>query len=519
MSLTSREFIAEEVTSEPAPAVRISIAIASPIVLALSFPKVGFGILALVALAPLFWLWSKSSWKDALRWGFVSGTIFFFLMFSWMTNSLGDFIGPWKILAGVLLAGIEGLAFAAVAALTALVCRGTFGAIAVGAVPAAWLLTESLRTRGSLGVPFAELGLAAANVPWLLPIAAFGGVYGLTAIFALVNGAIVGIVAGTRSARVAGFAIIGALAILIAAGDVARSRVAVPAPTLKVAVAQGNISQREKWSPAIFTHTMTVYADLTRTAAGRGAKVVVWPETAITSYPLQDPSLFAFLSRLAIANNVWLVAGTIDRPDRRTLYNSVIDISPQGALTGRYDKHILVPFAEYLPFEQLLRGVPLFDQASQFVPGEGPQLLRAGNMRFGVLVCYESAFAPYAREIANAGADALVIVTDDAWFGHTSGPYQHADMAAVDAVETGRWVIRGGDTGISEIIDPKGNVTTRLELDSQGVIVGDVGAAVGAPYLQWGVWWLLTLAVITLIAGALPRAAGANGWRSRRGRA
>jgi apolipoprotein N-acyltransferase len=468
---------------------------------------------------PLFWFWANSSWRSAFKWGWLSGTIFFFTMFSWMTNSLGDFIGNWKLLAGVLLGGIEGVFFAILAALVALVCRGVVGALAVFAVPAAWLLVESIRTRGSLGVPFGELGLAAAHLPWLLPVAAFAGVYGLSAVFASFNGALLGLIAGTRRARIAGSACIAILIVLVAAADISRSHVVIPPPTLRVGIAQGNISQRDKWSPSIFEHTMAVYADLTRSAADKGAKVVVWPETAVTSYPLQDPSLLAYLERLASANHVWLLAGTIDRPQKLTLYNTVIALTPKGTLLGEYKKHILVPFAEYLPLDQYLRGVPLLAEASQFVQGPGPTLLRAGGMSFGVLICYESAFSTYAREISNAGADALIIVTDDAWFGQTSGPYQHADLAVIDAVETGRWVIRGGDTGISEFIDPTGKVVDRLGLDNAGVVVADIGPPVDAPYLRWGVLWLLVLALGTLVAGLLPRENGSHGWRSRRGRA
>ncbi len=487
--------------------------------LAAAFPKLDVGVLSLFALAPLFWLWSRSSWRRAFRYGWLAGTIYFFVMFFWMTNSLGDFIGPWKYLAGVLLAGLEGLAFAVVAALTSLVCVGTFGALAVFAVPAAWLLVESLRTRGSLGVPFGQLGYAAAHMPWLLPLAAFGGVYGLSALIALCNGCIAAIAGGSTRGRVVAASTLAAIVALVIAGDVARARVSLPPASMKVAIAQGDISQRDKWSPAIFEHTMAVYSDLTRQAAQRGAKVVIWPETAVTSYPLQQPSLLAYLERVASANGVWLFAGTVDRPERQSLYNAVIALSPAGALVGEYQKHILVPFAEYLPADRYLRSLPLFGEASMFIPGPGPAMLRGAGVRFGVLVCYESAFAPYAREIANAGADALVIVTDDAWFGHTSGPYQHAEMAILDAVETGRWVVRGADTGISEVIDPKGTIVARLDLDQAGVIDASIGSPIDTPYLHWGVAWLLVLSAVVLCAALLPRPREAGGWRSRRGRA
>src|SRR5579863_6489846 len=520
MSSTSRDFLtgAQTAPDSDAPiAICMAVSLVSPLVLTFAFPKSAFGWLALVALAPLFWLWSKSSWKAALRSGWMAGFVFFLITCFWMTNSLGDYIGAWRVLAGILIAIIEGAGFAVAAVLVSLASRGRFGALAVFAAPSAWLIAESVRTRGSLGVPFGELGLAAAHISWLLPIAAYAGVYGLTAIIALCNSALVGIAAGTPSARIAGLASIAALAVLVIWGDVARARVVVPAPTVRVAIAQGDISQRLKWSPAIFDHTMSVYADLTRSAAADGAKVVVWPETAITSYPFQDPSLMLYLDRLAGANRVALLAGTVDRPSELRLFNSVIAISPAGKLAGRYDKHILVPFAEYLPLDRFLRGLPLFDESSQFVPGPGPSLLAGGGLRFGVLVCYESAFAPYAREVANAGADALVIVTDDAWFGETTGPYQHADMSVVDAVETGRWVVRGADTGISEIVDPKGSVVAHLALDQAGTIAASVGTGVDTPYLHFGALWLIVLAIGTLVAAMWPQQERGAGWRSRRG--
>jgi apolipoprotein N-acyltransferase len=499
-------------------ALRVLVIVGSPLLLTLAFPRIGFGSIALVALAPSFWLWSRASWKTAILDGWIAGTIFFFVLFHWMTNALGDYIGAWKILAGVLLALLEGSAFAVTAVVTSLVCRGGIRAITVFALPAVWLLVESARTRGAFGVPFGELGLTAVHMPWLLPLAAYVGVYGLTAIVALCNGALLGIAAGSRSAKVAGAAVFAFLIVVTGVGDAARSHVAIPAPTLEVAIAQGNISQREKWSPQIFQHTLAVYSDLTRTAATQNARIVVWPETAITSYPLQEPDLLGYLERLAAANRVWLFAGTLDKPGSHALHNSVIAISPAAAYAARYDKHILVPFAEYLPLDQYLRGLPLFDEASPFVPGPGPTLLRADGFRFGVLVCYESAFGPYAREIANAGADALVVVTDDAWFDGTSGPWQHADMSVMDAVQTGRWVVRGADTGISDIIDPKGTVVAQLALDQRGIVRAAIGPPIDAPYVRIGNWWLLLAALAVLLAGFLPGRSGALGWRSRRGR-
>ncbi len=411
----------------------------------------------------------------------------------------------------VLLCGYYGLFMAAVAVLTSLVCRGAFRAIAVFAAPAAWLLVESLRTRGTLALPFGELGLVAAHLPWLLPLAAYCGVFGLSALVALVNAALAGIIGGTLPARRTGAIALAVVALTIVGGDIARNRVTFEQPQLRVAIAQGNISQREKWSPAMFARTLTTYTDLTRQASARGAKLVLWPETVVTAYPLQQPALLQSLESLASQTGAWIAAGTIDRPSPDVYYNALLVLTPSGTVGGVYHKRLLVPFAEYLPMDSLLRRLPLMDSASRFAPGPGPHLLPAAGYQWGTLICYESAFAPYARATANAGADALIVATDDAWFGGTGGPYQHADVAVVNAVSTGRWIVRGADTGISEIIDPKGAIIARLGLDQQGLVVGDVGRGFITPYDRFGAAWLLALALGVLVVGIIPQREAIDG--------
>lgn len=509
--------IAEERALAVSWPVSLAASLAGPLLLGLAFPLVNAGLLAFIALVPLFLVWAKSSWKQALWFGWLAGILMFVVLFHWMIHSIGDFIGSWSWLALVLLSMVEGFCIALVAVATSLIGHGQFRAMCVVAAPAAWLLGETLRTRGSLGVPFGELGLVAAHLPWLLPIASYGGVYLLTGIVALANGAVAGMIGGTSLARRTGAIALVALAIVIAAGASARHRMVLQPPILRVAVAQGNISQREKWSPAIFQHTLAVYSALTHEAAARGARVVVWPETAVTSYPLQEPWLLARLASVARHNDVWLMAGTIDRPSPDGYYNAMLEITPSGSVGGVYHKKYLVPFAEYLPLNTLLRPLPLFDTASRFVSGPGPHLLSAAGMSWGTLICYESAFAPYARATANAGADAIIVATDDAWFGGTSGPYQHADVAVIGAVSTGRWIVRGADTGISDIITPDGSIVASLGLDREGVVVADIGRGVVTPYDRFGVAWLLLLALAAVVTGMWRRKERAIGWRSRRG--
>lgn len=506
-----------------APAIRwpqaLGASVLGPFLFSCAFPKFDAGVLAFIALVPLFLLWAKSSWKQAFWLGLLAGVTLFALLLNWTTHSLRDFIGGYWVLGLVLISLWQGLNIAIVALATSLICRGEFRTVAIFAVPAVWLFGETWRTRGSMGVPFGELGLAAVHVPWLLPIAAYGGVYLLTGTIALANGALAGLIAGTPLARRVSVGVLAALAVLIVLGDVGRGRTVLETPRLRVGVAQGNISQREKWSPAIFSQTIATYASLTRKAAARGARLVVWPETAVTSWPLQDPVLLHALEAIAQRSHVWVITGMLDRPAQDVYYNAMLDLSPKGSVFGVYRKRWLVPFAEYLPLAGVLGKIPIMDNVSRFSAGAGPRLLQAAGFQWGVLICYESAFAPYARATTNAGSDALIVATDDAWFGGTAGPDQHADIAIMDAVSTGRWVVRGADTGISLIVDPRGKVVALLPVGQQDVIVADVGRGVETPYDRFGIAWLLVLAAFALIAGVVRTRDATIGWRSRRGAA
>ncbi len=484
---------------------RLLLAIACPLLAALAFPKTDVWPLAFVALAPLFWLWSESSWKAALGWCVVSCTIFYAIVDQWMIFSLGDEIGAARFVALGLLSLIESLFMAVGAVAISLVARGRFRSPMIFAAPAAWLIMESVRTNGSASMPFAQLGAIAPHVPWLLPLAAYAGIYGLTAIIALANGAFAGLLFGDRGTRVTAVAALGCLVVLVALGDAARDGIALPAAGTRIAIVQGNISQRVKWSPSRFAQTISTYSTLTRRAAAAGSRIVVWPETAITDYPLEKPEILGELQYLVREQHVWLLAGTVDAPRPGETYNVIMTLDPLGQLHDVYRKHILVPFAEYLPFDSIFRSLPGFDAASNFTHGPGAALLPVEGNRFGALICFESAYSSYARQTALLGATSLLIITDDAWFGPTSGPLIHADLAAIDAVETGRWVVRGADTGISQFIDPKGRVVAQLPLDTAGVLSANIGAPIDTPYVRYGAGWLGALGLIALLVAAVWR--------------
>lgn len=480
----------------------LAFSVLGPALFSLAFAPFDLSAAGLVALVPLFLLWSRLSLIQALCWGWVSGTLMFLAILYWTSVTVFQFVGPWSALVLFLLCAIEGTAVAATAVTASLVARGQFRLWSIFAISAAWTLFEYVRTNGSLGVPFGELGLIAAHAPWLLPVAAFGGVYLVTTVVVLVNAALAALLVTSASVRTAGTAALVAVAAIVAAAN-AYPAARIPAAVLKVGVVQGNVEQQSKWAPEEFAHSQAVYADLTRHAASRGARVVVWPETAITESAPQDKALLATLGELTKTNHIWLLAGTLDSPSLGADYNALLNIAPGGSVDGVYHKHMLVPFAEYLPLAGILRNISLADSTSSFLRGSGPHALSAAGLQWGPLICYESAFAPYARAAVNAGADILVVVTDDAWFNDTPEPYQHLDAAVVQSVATGRWIVRAASTGVSAIINPQGKIVSALRVGEQGVLIGTVGKGITTPFDRYGVTWLLDLSFIIVALGLL----------------
>jgi len=194
----------------------------------------------------------------------------------------------------------------------------------------------------------------------------------------------------------------------------------------------------------------------------------VWPETALPFFPENDP-LFSAVRHWVDKNDIWLLTGAPYfelNPDLRhaykhavKYYNSALLVDPSGKVSGRYEKVHLVPFGEYVPLRKLLSFLePLVESVGNFAVGRSGKPLAMHGAKIGLLICYESIFPDLARKRVLAGADILVNITNDAWYGRSSAPYQSFSMAALRAVETRRSLIRAANTGISGFVDPVGRV-------------------------------------------------------------
>ena len=484
--------------------------------MALAFPKTNATPLAPLGAAGLFWAWFGVSPKRAFWIGWVAGLVYFGINFAWFAETAGALIAPFGFIIVLGPAAIEALlGFALTGALVAYAARalGDSRRMVRAAVPLAaaaafafmeWLRAEGL---GELGVPFASLGYTQVATPFA-PLAAFIGTYGVT--FALcVLGAYAAYL--IRQRAVPGAALDTFVAFMSVSACVALAWFAWPARTLgapgvRVAAVQGNIPQAFKFVPGALPKAVVRYETLTLKAAAAHPAIIVWPETVIPAATNTLPALQARFSTLARRSGAVLVIGTI-AAEPGGVYNVLDVFGPDGTLDRIYRKRQLVPFAEHLPFAPLLGWIPWTANISHFGEGARDGIFTAGDARFGPIVCWESAFTKYAAQDVRNGADALVVATDDAWFGSTAGPYMHAQIAQMRAIETGRWIVRAASTGVSGIVAPNGRYTLKTPLNVPAVIVGTIGAPVATLFPHIGavpivlVFALAYLAIVPFARG------------------
>ncbi len=250
------------------------------------------------------------------------------------------------------------------------------------------------------------------------------------------------------------------------------------APHLGVALVQGNIDQDMKWNPLFQSQTIDIYRSLSRQAAPAGGGLIVWPETAAPFYFQQRDAMQAAVVDVARTSGSALLFGSpsYESDNGRIAYmNSAFLLKPDGTVNGRYDKVHLVPYGEYVPLRRFFPFIgKLVAGVGDFKPGKGFYPLTIDGLRLGVLICYEGILPEAARAYKREKSHLLVNMTNDAWFGRTSAPYQHLSMTVFRAIETRLYLVRAANTGISAIIDPKGEILSRTEIFERTTLTGDV---------------------------------------------
>ncbi len=249
---------------------------------------------------------------------------------------------------------------------------------------------------------------------------------------------------------------------------------------------------------------------MTREAARDGARFIVWPESSLPFYFQEDPAGGDLVRRLAFDTRAYILAGSdqIERGDLPKFYNAAFLVTPDGTVGGIYRKMHLVPFGEYVPLKRLLFfASPLVEAVSDFSPGEQVVMLPVAGRPVSTAICYEVVYPDLARDAVARGSQLLTTITNDAWYGRSSAPWQHFEQASLRAVEQGRYLARSANTGISGIVDPYGRVVARSNLFEQVVVRGEVRLLEARTlYSRIGDLFAYVMALLTLAAVLAARA-------------
>ncbi|MDP3722261.1 MAG: apolipoprotein N-acyltransferase [Candidatus Omnitrophota bacterium] len=515
-----------EVVVKPRPSPHVSrpllLALGSAALLVFSFPNFNQPWCAWVALVPWLLLLRNCPARAAFWWSYFIGALFFVASMWWLIHV--------TLVGWIILCAYLALYFA----LFGLLVRyfhfplSTFHLLVI---PAAWVSLEVLRSHLLSGLGWNLL--AYSQTPWLalIQFADSTGAWGISFLIVLVNVAIARFFEhGTPTSDALRGGAVAMACVLVAVGyGTWRLPQPAGAQTARVAIVQGNIPQEEKWDEARRVDILTRYAALSEAAAATEPSLIVWPETSVPGYLGIDETLTQQV--IALARRVerpLLVGAPIPTiaDARVTLRNSAILVDPEGMLSQRYDKLHLVPFGEFVPFERNLPWLRnLLPPIGDFSPGREYTVftiavrnaefgMRNSNselptpnseLRFSTLICFEDIFPELARRFVQRGAQFLLVITNDAWFGPTAAAYQHAQASTFRAVELRVPVARAANTGWSGCIDAAGRWISSVrdpggrELFIEGTTTCDLPLGTGGSlYRRWGDWFAGLCLILTL---------------------
>jgi len=362
-----------------------------------------------------------------------------------------------------------------------------WGEVTIWAVPFIWVGVEFIRGHGSLGFPWTIVANTQTYYNSLIQITAVTGALGVSLFVMSVN--ILGykaIKSIGEPKRAIGFALAATLmlafpwtyGIIVLNG--ADEHMASIGKNIRVSIIQPNLDPKVKWDESKRDSVYRLYGDLHYKAGETAPDLIIWPETATPAYLRYNrDGRFDQVLSFVDSVNVPLLTGTLDYKfidDKKfKKYNSSFLLQPGSREIERYHKMRLVPFAEKVPFEDRFPFLSNIDLGqANFSSGEEYKVFNIGGKKFSVQICFESTFPSLSRNFVQNGAEILVIITNDAWFGNSSQPYQHAQIAVMRAVENRRAIARCANTGISELVDPYGRVIKTLDFNERGIISGEI---------------------------------------------
>jgi len=465
----------------------ILLSLLSGILLIFSFPNFDLEFLAWFALVPLFYSINGKGLYHSFKLGFFTGLVSFLGILYWIIVAVHTYGNVSFILSGLillLLVTYLSLFTGAFTFLTRLI-QTRSGIQTILFTPILWVALEYLRSFLLTGFPWAYLGHTQyLNLPFI-QMADITGVYGLSFVILSVNAALFAVLhqwpKRTFPFKEVVITVLILLSFLIYGYVKIKhvDREIIKNPPMKVALVQGNIDQSIKWDESFQLETLKIYRRLSMRVAEDKPDLIIWPETATPFFFQEAKEYQPIVLEIPEKTNAFLLFGTpfykIEK-GKVNYYNSAFLISPSKKLIGKYDKIHLVPFGEYIPLRKLLFFIEssIGEGIGNFTPGKESFNFSLPQGKFGVLICFEIIFPDLCRRFVKDGADFLVTITNDAWFGRTSASYQHLSMATFRAIENRVFIARAANTGISAFIDPKGKIVDQGGIFAEEAMNGTI---------------------------------------------
>jgi len=483
------------------------LSIFSGVLLTASF-ELQYFFLSYVSLIPfLFALKGRTLW-ERIKFGFAFGISHFITLCYWITWVISHYGGLNIVVSVLAFLGVA--VYLSIYPLTfVLICHYTEHTKFKTVIPPfAWVTSEFLRAHIFTGFPWCLLGYTQVTRPILAQVADLGGVYLISFIVFSVNyGVYIAVSKEFKSiSRLCAPLICGILLILQIIYGLKIIGNDIPSlGDIKVAIIQPNIPQTLKWDKEYKLAATKRLIDMTWLASRFRPHIILWPETALPFFFQEDSELRQIVVDTIKNTGSILILGSpaYEKDPQKTHYfNRLYVYNPSESKFYYYDKLRLVPFGEYIPIRFL---APLVERIvgdlGEFSKGKVPNVVSVDNLKMGLLICYESIF-PYLSDMARAnGAEILVNCTNDAWFGVSSAPYQHFNMAILRAVENRIPLIRAANTGISGVIDEKGSVRLKSDIFVEDILIAEfpIKKSGQTIYNKWGKYLPLYTTLFTLL--------------------
>ncbi|MBI5188182.1 MAG: apolipoprotein N-acyltransferase [Nitrospirae bacterium] len=464
----------------------------SGLLLVLCFPTIDLFGLAWIALVPsLLSLYDRKP-KQAFKVGLFLGIPYFFGTQYWIYHSINHY-GSIPFIVSICIVLLLSLYLSLYIGIFALLFSKTIKSTRLQSLfiaPVFWVALEFLRSYALTGFPWSSIGYTQYKFLPLIQFTDITGIYGVSFFVVAVNGAIADILLIKKRIRdmplfplshtVIGFSLLFLFSVSIFVYGYWRLGQERPGKQLRVSIVQGNIEQDKKWEPVFQNAVIETYKKLSVEAVSSSPVIIVWPETAVPFYFNADKLYTNQLIDFQQGLNTYLLFGSVlvkgQRGGRVLLSNSVVLLDRDGMVSYIYDKIHLVPFGEYIPLRKILFFL------DKLVVGVGDYIHGGSYLKaitpfgdFATVICYEIIFPGLVRKFyAKGGGDFIVTITNDAWFGRTTGPYQHFSMAVFRAIENRKPLIRAANTGISGFIDSNGRILSKTRLFQQEILTQNI---------------------------------------------